>query len=127
MDYDVIANLYPCAHCSETGTCSTGSEGKSCSVCVDASDIDGKDHFGIVCAVCNGIGKAEPKTERMNKRIKPILAISIIYTLIAAIFISAMFKSEYFSEILAFSGTLLGSVIAYYFTSRDNVAHNNGN
>lgn len=116
MDHQIKANLYPCAHCSETGTCSSGVNGSSCLACVTTNDLKGKELYGLACGVCNGLGLAEPRTERMNKRIKPILAMALIFSLLGGIFVSAMLESPYFSQILAFSGTLLGSIVGYYFS-----------
>lgn len=116
MDHHIKANLYPCAHCKETGTCATGKDGQSCLACVKANELKGRELYGIACGACNGLGQAEPRTERMNKRIKPLLAIAIIFSLLGGVFVSAILGSPYFSEILAFSATLLGSVVAYYFS-----------
>ena len=118
MNQDIKSNLYPCAHCSQSGTCSSGEEGHSCYVCIGENELKGKSYVGIVCGVCNGIGLVEPKTERINKRIEPILAIFIIYSLLLGVYISALLNSQYFSEILAFSGTLLGSIVTYYFSNK---------
>ncbi|WP_216642778.1 hypothetical protein [Hydrocarboniclastica marina] len=54
----------------------------------------------------------------MNKRIKPLLAIAIIFSLLGGVFVSAILSSPYFSQILAFSATLLGSIVAYYFSAQ---------
>lgn len=116
MDHNIKANLYPCAHCGETGTCSTGKDGGSCLACIKANELKGKELYGIACGICNGLGQAEPRTERMNKRIKPLLAVAIIFSLLSGVFLSAIVSSPYFSQILAFSGTLLGSILAYYFS-----------
>lgn len=116
MDQHIKANLYPCAHCDETGTCSTGQGGQSCLACIKVNGLKGKVLHGIVCGTCNGLGQAEPRTERMNKRIKPLLAVAIIFLLLGGVFVAAIFSSPYFSQILAFSATLLGSIVAYYFS-----------
>lgn len=117
MENEIKANLYPCAHCGQSGTCTSGKDGQSCMACIAANELKGKEHFGLLCGSCNGLGMAEPRTERMNKRIKPILAIAIIFSLLGGIFFSAALKSPYFSQILAFSGTLLGSIVTYYFSN----------
>ena len=116
MDHEIKSNLYPCAHCSQTGTCTSGEGGSSCLACIEANELKGKLIHGLLCGSCNGLGLAEPKTERMNKRIKPVLSIVLIFSLLMGIYMAAIFESPYFSEILAFSGTLLGSVVGYYFS-----------
>lgn len=116
MEHQIKANLYPCAHCGETGTCSSGIDGSSCLACVKSNELKGKELYGLACGICNGLGLAEPRTERINKRIKPILAMALIFFLLGGVFVSAMLESHYFSQILAFSGTLLGSIVGYYFS-----------
>jgi len=78
--------------------------------------LKGKELYGLACWVYNGLGLAEPRTERLNNRIKPVLLMMLIFFLLSGIFVSAMLESPYFSQILAFSGTLLGSIVGYYFS-----------
>lgn len=92
---DVKANLRPCAHCERTGTCSKAKDGASCASC------------GLPCGICGGLGHAEPKTERINKRIQPILAAGTLYFLMFTVLISALVKSPCFTEILAFASPLI--------------------
>ncbi|MBC3489168.1 molecular chaperone DnaJ [Pseudomonas kermanshahensis] len=115
---DVKANLHPCAHCECTGTCRKGENGGSCGSCVKLNDLKGIGHFGLPCGVCHGIGHAEPRTERLNKRIAPILALVTVYFLLIGVFAAALTQSSYFSEILAFAAPLIGVILAFYFTAR---------
>jgi len=71
-----------------------------------------------MCGSCGGIGKAEPLTERMNKRIAPLLAIFLIIFLLAIVALAAFLNNEHFSELLAFGSAIIGSVSGYYFSSR---------
>ncbi|WP_226665045.1 hypothetical protein [Microbulbifer aggregans] len=115
--HEIKANLYPCKHCNETGTCTTGKDGSSCHACAKIHELGkNQEYFGLSCAACNGIGQAEPKTERINKRIKPILAIGTVFLLLTFIFALALTGNVHFPEFLAFSGTLIGSITAFYFT-----------
>ncbi|WP_199918391.1 hypothetical protein [Pseudomonas veronii] len=82
--------------------------------------LKGSGHVGLPCGICGGLGLAEPKTERINKRMQPILAIATLYFLMAAVLLSATVKSPYFTEILAFASPLIGVVLAFYFTARSN-------
>lgn len=118
LDHEIKSNLYPCAHCSQTGTCASGPDGSSCLVCLKINEVKGKLIFGIICGSCNGIGLAEPRTERINKRIKPVLAIGFMFSLLAGVYVAASLNSAYFHEILVFSTTLLGSIVGYYFSAR---------
>ncbi|OMH28075.1 molecular chaperone DnaJ [Motiliproteus sp. MSK22-1] len=110
-------NLYPCAHCEGKGTCKNGGDGSSCTACVKRNDLKGKEYSGLLCGACGGLGMAEPYTERINKRTKPILAVVIVFVMLFMIIGLALSKNPHFPEVLAFAGTLIGGVVAYYFSS----------
>lgn len=116
---NITSNLYDCNHCGGKGTCRNGREGISCAACVVRNELKGKDHIGLLCGSCGGIGKAEPMTERINKRTAPLLAIYLVIVLLILIAFASIFKSEHFSELLTFSSTIIGSVIGFYFSRRD--------
>lgn len=113
----IKSNLYPCAHCEGTGTCKNGLEGKSCASCIKKNELKGKDHSGLLCGSCGGIGLAEPLTERINKRTKPLLAMSIVFVVLVIVAVCLVVRSDYFSEVLVFASTLIGSITGYYFSS----------
>ncbi|WP_210330706.1 molecular chaperone DnaJ [Aliikangiella sp. G2MR2-5] len=119
---DIKSNLYECKHCDGLGTCKNADDDKSCQVCIKSNEIKGTDLRGLTCGTCGGIGLAEPLTERINKRTAPLLALGMVVALIILIFISAIFRSEYFSEILAFSSAIIGTVCGYYFSGANKVA-----
>lgn len=70
-----------------------------------------------MCGSCGGIGKAEPMTERMNKRIAPMLALLLPAALLLFLGFAAAFNSPHFSELLAFTSAIIGSVVGFYFSS----------
>lgn len=111
------ADRFPCAHCQGSGTCSTGENGQSCDFCIKEAKAN-KNAIGVVCGVCGGVGIAELKTDRINKRTTSILAILIAYFALALVLLFGLIKSEFFSETLAFSGTLIGSITGYYFSGK---------
>jgi len=117
----IKANLYECFHCNGDGTCKNGPDGSSCAACIKRNELKGTNLVGLLCSSCGGIGKAEPMTERMNKRMAPILAIVLVLGLLFLIFWSALTGSPYFSEILAFSSAIIGSVVGFYFSGKINV------
>ena len=117
---EIKANLYDCKHCNGTGTCSSGPNASSCIACAERNEIPffrRKNQHGLICGCCGGIGKSEPMTERLNKRISPMLALSMVFLLMFLVIFSLIIKSPYFSEILTFSSTLLGIILGYYFSS----------
>lgn len=113
----IKANLYPCAHCDGSGTCKNGLQQTSCLACINKNELKGKEHVGLVCGSCGGLGVAEPFTERLNNRIKPLLAMSIVFVMLIFMFVLALIKSPYFTEVLAFASTLIGGIVAYYFAA----------
>ncbi|NOS89802.1 MAG: molecular chaperone DnaJ [Methylococcaceae bacterium] len=116
--HNIKVNFYPCAHCSGIGSCNNAVNGQSCAVCIKENELKGKEYFGIPCCVCGGIGQAEPKTERINKRMPALLGFGVVFVLIFGVFFAAIFKSPYFSEVLAFSGTLIGTILGFYYSVR---------
>lgn len=116
------AKLYECKHCLGTGTCTTGNNQHSCHACVKRSELpfwQRKNQSGIICSVCSGLGVAEPTTDRMNKRIAPLLAIFLIFFLLTLLLIALVTESKHFSELLAFTSAIIGSIVGYYFSSKN--------
>lgn len=116
----VRSNLYPCRHCDETGVCKSGPNGSSCLACAKYHELKGREFVGLACGTCGGLGQSEPMTERLNKRTKPLLAMGIVFLVLIFVFVLALSKNPHFPEFLAFAGTLIGSVTAFYFNSRNN-------
>jgi len=117
---EIKSTLYPCAHCQESGTCQSGENRQSCNLCVARHKLKAGGHIGIACSICGGIGKAEPVTERMNKQITPILSIIIILPLLVFVWWAMLAESKYFTELITFSSTIIGTVVGFYFSSRKN-------
>jgi hypothetical protein len=121
-------HIFDCAHCAGTGTCTKGKNETSCVACIKRNDLTQglfskifsktQDHTGLSCGTCGGLGKTDTLTHRMNNRTAPLLAISIIAFCFTLIFF-ALFKNEHLSEILTFCGTLIGSVVGYYFSGKN--------
>ena len=112
----LTVNLYECKHCEGCGTCRNGKEGSTCLACIKRNELRGINHFGLLCGSCGGIGKAEPLTERMNKRIAPILASILIVSLLVIVAFASAMRSSHFNELLAFSSAIIGSLIGFYFS-----------
>lgn len=102
--HEIKVSLQECRHCAGSGTCKNGRDGKSCIACAKKNELPFwrlSNQYGLICGSCGGIGQAEPLTERMNKRVAPLLAIYLVAGLFGLIFFAAITKSEFFSEILA--------------------------
>lgn len=108
-------DLFKCAHCQGSGSCSNGKDGESCYVCIKEAKAKSSSH-GLVCSVCGGIGLAELRTDRINRRITSMLAMFIAYSALAFVLVLAVTDNKHFSEMLAFSATLIGSITGYYFS-----------
>jgi peptidoglycan/LPS O-acetylase OafA/YrhL len=109
--------LFACAHCKGTGTCSTGDSGCSCNACAQAANAK-RGSVGLFCGVCNGVGIAELRSDRLRRTIVPGLAIFIVALGFLVIVFAAVTNSPHFSEILAFCSGLIGVVIGYYFAGK---------
>jgi hypothetical protein len=124
-DVKVQVKVIPCRHCNSEGTFRSGENGNSCEVCVrknlkwTLAFCFSKPRYGMVCSVCKGIGEIEPFTERLHNRIVPALAIVLVYFALALVWFMAFLENQYFSEILAFSSTLIGSITGYYFGGKN--------
>ncbi|WP_318470836.1 molecular chaperone DnaJ [Photobacterium leiognathi] len=114
-------NLYECKHCTGTGTCTTGHDETSCNACIKQAELPfwrRSNQKGITCGCCGGIGLVEPTTDRVNKRIAPFLALYLIVLIFILLFFALFTNNEYFSEVLAFSSAIIGSVSGYYFSTK---------
>ena len=108
---------------------SYGKEGNSCNACIyetKARGIFGKDilksfdldPIELVCSVCDGIGKAQIRTNKMNSRARFRLALWIIIPLFLLIFL--LKDSEHFNLFLTFASTLIGGITGFYYAQKDN-------
>ena len=116
-----VVNLYDCKHCDGSGTCKNGKDGSSCVACAKKNELwlwNQKNQYGLLCGSCGGIGSAEPLTERIHNRVTPMLAIYLVCTLLIIIIFAASTNNQFFSELLAFSSTTIGSVTGYYFSKK---------
>ena len=113
-------NYYKCGHCNGTGTCSSGENGSSCIVCAKYNELNfwnRKNHFGLICGSCGGSGITEPTSQKLNKRITPMLAVCLVFSLLVLLAVSILLNSSHFSEILTFSSAIIGSIVGYYFSN----------
>jgi hypothetical protein len=104
---------HDCKHCNGKGSCTNGLNGESCAVCARRNLLlKHSPAIGLVCSVCKGHCKVEPTSSRLKNRAAPIIA---IYIVAAAIMIIAGGYEKHFNEVLAFVGTLTGTVTGFYF------------
>ena len=115
--------LLDCKHCNDTGTCSTGFEGRSCSACVKSHELPNyrfwfwrQDHYGLRCGACNGLLKTDMSTARINNRVAPLLALGIGASLLAlSLFLTSMDKSI-IPQVITGWFSLAASVIGFYYS-----------
>lgn len=121
MVHHITVTLHDCKHCGGTGTCTSGEDGHSCSACVAKNDIPFwkrfSKHKGLLCGSCGGIGQAEAMSERLNNRVAPLLGIILIGALLLMIGVAMFTDNQHFSQILTFSGTVIGTVAGFYFSN----------
>ena len=118
--------LHECKHCSGTGTCATDN-GKSCDKCIVEAKPKGifrarlknTTNCGIVCSVCDGLGEAQTKTNKLNSRARFTLSLAIIIPVILILVIVILHQESLAPQYLTFSGTLIASITGYYFGSRE--------
>lgn len=116
-----MIDRYPCAHCDSSGTCHCAADGKSCAVCVKKNRLRADSYGGsdrndsIVCSVCKGIGSVEPASLGFRKHFTASLALIFVGLAFTVIIIFGLRDSAHFETVLAFAGTLIGSVTGFYF------------
>lgn len=111
-----METYHDCKHCKGEGTCSTGVDGTSCAICARRNFLlKHKPAHGLVCSVCKGHCMIEPMSSRIKNRTGPLLALYIMVTAIAIVFVG---QKEHFSEVLAFVGTLTGAITGFYFSGK---------
>jgi hypothetical protein len=119
-----MAELIPCKHCSESGTCRNADGEASCDRCVsfwsDRLKVFPKEgkHTGLVCSVCFGRGLAETASSQWDYRFPGSLA--ILFILVAFGVLLYFHDSVHFDKVLVFVSTLVGSVTGYYFGGERN-------
>lgn len=105
-----------CAHCEGSGTCRNGHNQTSCAICrrshkLESSSIE--DTSGLICTICQGHRIFEVTAARLRNRLVPFLALFIVCFVLVLVWNTI--DKENFGEILAFSGTLIGSITGYDF------------
>jgi hypothetical protein len=113
-DVQMAARL-ECAHCVQTGTCRSGTDGSSCAVCIKRAKVPAQAVTGLVCSVCGGVGFAEPKTLMLLNRFVPFFAAGFVAVLLIWLLALAFRGDNTFHDFLTFAGTAIGSVTGYYF------------
>jgi hypothetical protein len=119
---DTVAERNRCGHCGGCGTCKND-RGSSCAACIKRLKLDPPESgfCGLPCSVCWGSGTVEPTSLKFQNRFVPILASVFVCLAFGAILVFGLGKNEHFGEVLAFAGTLIGSITGFYFAERGDV------
>jgi len=113
---DKQLEMQRCAHCNGSGTCRNGKDGESCAVCSKISIFSKyQPAHGLVCSICKGTGFIEPVALRLKYRTGPVIAMFVTVTAVITIIVG---HENHFSEVLAFLGTLTGSITGFYFSRK---------
>lgn len=116
---ELNVNLYDCAHCKGEGSCTNGPNGEACSYCAKILELKGKEsRVGIPCGVCAGLGKTDNRTERIIRRTPSFIALLVVFILLALVGFAMWDNSEFFSQVLTFSSTLIGIILTSYFSNK---------
>lgn len=108
--------LTDCAHCGKTGTCTRGENGGSCAVCARRGLFGTySPAHGLVCSICRGTGLLEPVSQRLAYGTGPAIALLVMVITVVTIIYG---HEKHFTEVLAFLGTLTGSITGYYFSRK---------
>lgn len=107
--------LVDCPHCQQTGTCQVD-DGASCGSCL--KEAKAKKELKIVkCQVCNGLGKAEPKTARLISRLPFMIVMMVLLVFYIYAFINAGNESK-FDQIFPLVGSLTTMIVTFYFSRK---------
>jgi hypothetical protein len=116
-----MLDFVTCKHCSETGTCSNGADGRSCARCRahwisrDEAYKPKDEETGLVCSVCWGKGVTEPTSSKWQNRFTPVLASGFVVLAFFLVILFGALKLPEFDKVLVFASTLIGSITGYYF------------
>jgi len=104
-----------CSHCDCSGVC-TVDNGTSCGTCLKEAGLNGDSKI-VKCEVCSGVGKVEPKTERLARRI-PVLIIFVVLGVFYYYIAIHATDSDRFDQIFPLVGSLTTMIVTFYFARK---------
>ena len=116
-----------CKHCRQSGTCTNGLDGESCAVCARRRlfrDYSAKPQ-GLVCSVCHGRGLVEPFSLQLQNRFVPCFAGALVTALFVVLVVTLKDVNQ-FDKVIGFAGTMIGTIVGYYFGGRRSDDDKNG-
>ena len=108
--------LLECKHCNETGTCLI-ENGNSCGTCLKEAKPN-KNSKIVVCSVCDGIGKVETKTSRLNSRLSFLIVGMVLIIFYFYAFVNLGDDSK-FNQIFPLVSSLTTMIVTFYFTKNN--------
>ncbi len=118
-----------CRHCNGTGTCSNGENGNSCDSCAEKAR-EGSFPFakknivstkGLPCSSCQGYGDIEGRAWHLQSTIGPALGLIVVAIVLLIVTMIAALSPTHHAEILTLLGTLVGSIVGYYFRGQHRI------
>jgi len=113
-----------CPHCKETGTCTTGPDGRSCALCVSNAShwyrklrLDGPLAQGLQCSVCHGRGSWESFSVKLEHRFTFYFAAGFLVFTLAFIFLTRNQSSD-LEKVYTSLVTILGTIAGFFFGGR---------
>ncbi|MBD3611825.1 MAG: hypothetical protein HUJ13_05345 [Hydrogenovibrio crunogenus] len=104
-----------CPHCEGKGICKADND-CSCGTCLKAAKVK-KDTKVVRCDVCMGVGKAEPKTERLIARMPFLIVIVVLGVFYFYALINAA-NPDKFDQIFPLIGSLTTMIVTFYFSRK---------
>lgn len=104
-----------CPHCEGSGAC-TLEDGKSCGTCMAVARLK-NDSKIVRCEVCEGVGKTEPKTVRLNARLPFFVALLVILVFYFYAFAS-LGNGDNFEQMFPLVGSLTTMIVTFYFSKK---------
>ncbi len=105
----------PCSHCEEKGSCKIV-DGHSCKTCLRDAKIKEAEAV-VICSVCDGLGKVEPKTERLNAR-TPFVVVSLVLVVFYFYALVSLFNGQNFELVFPLISSLTTMIATFYFAKR---------
>ena len=112
---DSTIQWFDCPHCEGRGLCLLANE-KSCGTCIQDAKLKATAEV-VRCGVCEGMGKVEPKTMRLNSRM-PFMIVMVVLVIFYLYVLSNLIDGENFDQIFPLISALTTMIVTFYFSRK---------